>query len=162
MEKMDAGGTVGLLLKAASHIRAASKEESARLEANTENLGVMVPYSQYRLLAALAEEGPLSQRGLAKTLGVKPASVSETVTRLEAKGLAERVPSAHDGRAVEVRLTPKGTMSLTASQAHARGFNERVLSPLDEDEQRELARLLTKLCGALETQTAAGREMAHE
>ena len=47
-------------------------------------------------------------KGPAEAFGLAPGTVSEALSTLEAKGLVRKRPSAEDGRAVEVRLTPRG------------------------------------------------------
>ncbi|MBQ0071924.1 MAG: MarR family transcriptional regulator [Spirochaetales bacterium] len=64
--------------------------------------------SQLSVLHLLKTEGPLSQKDLAEKLNVKPASVSELVTKLERKGLLERQRTEEDRRKVVLCLTEKG------------------------------------------------------
>lgn len=45
---------------------------------------------------------------LAAALGLEKSSVSGLLDRAERRGLVQRTASAHDGRAVAVRLTPAG------------------------------------------------------
>ncbi len=47
-------------------------------------------------------------KGPAEAFGLAPGTVSEALSTLEAKGLVRKRPSAEDGRAIEVRLTPEG------------------------------------------------------
>lgn len=152
---MESGGKklVELLLKTASDVRVASKAESQRTEKSAESIGVMVPYGQYRVLEALGAEGPMGQRALAKALGIRPASVSEAVSRLATMGLVERIASNIDGRAVEVALTADGEKSLAASREHAASFNEKILQPLDDRERAALMELLAKLDSGLIAQS---------
>ncbi len=67
-------------------------------------------FSRYEALALLAfsrrGELPLGKMGV--RLQVHPASITNTVDRLEADGLVERVAHATDRRTVLARLTPNG------------------------------------------------------
>ncbi len=69
------------------------------------------------ILLELAEHGPRTQVQLAAGAGCEPPSVTLMVRKLEAVGLVSRAPSAHDGRAVVVRLTERGTALLPELRA---------------------------------------------
>src|SRR5690242_19489411 len=62
---------------------------------------------QLRLLGALRDRTPGMQE-LARHLGLDKSSVTGLVTRAERRGLVQRSPAAHDGRIVQVSLTPRG------------------------------------------------------
>lgn len=64
---------------------------------------------------AVADGGDgLSVGELALALGVDPSTASRLVAQTVKAGYLERVPAAHDGRAVSLRLTPQG-QALAAS-----------------------------------------------
>jgi DNA-binding MarR family transcriptional regulator len=62
---------------------------------------------QVRLLGILRDRRP-GMLELARHLGLDKSSMTGLVTRAEKRGLVERLPSTHDGRAVLVGLTPLG------------------------------------------------------
>jgi len=62
---------------------------------------------QVRLLGILRDRTP-GMLELARHLGLDKSSMTGLVTRAEKRGLVERLPSTHDGRAVLVGLTPLG------------------------------------------------------
>lgn len=63
--------------------------------------------SQMRLLGILRDRR-LRMAALAEYLGLDKSTMSGLVDRAEKRGLIARAPSATDGRAVEVYITPQG------------------------------------------------------
>ena len=85
-------------------------------------------------------------RGLMRTSG----AMTHRLARLQGAGLVRRVADPGDSRSRLVELTPKG-LALVDRIATVHLENERrLLSPLDRNEQRELAALLKTLLGSLE------------
>ena len=62
---------------------------------------------QVRLLGILRDRRP-GMLELARYLGLDKSSTTGLVSRAEKRGLVQRLPSPHDGRAVLVSLTPLG------------------------------------------------------
>jgi DNA-binding MarR family transcriptional regulator len=62
--------------------------------------------TEEKALDLLDRHGPLTGRQLAEHSGLAPASVSNLVDRLEAKGFARRTPNPADGRSVLIETTP--------------------------------------------------------
>ncbi len=69
-------------------------------------LGVHV--GQEMILFHLWTRDGLNQTELTTCLGVEPPTTTKMVQRMEVSGLVERRPDPHDGRVVQVWLTPKG------------------------------------------------------
>lgn len=70
-----------------------------------------LPLSEYRALCALSRAdsgGTLRMGELAERIGMKDSSVTRLLARLELQGLAERTPTAGDGRAVAAVITAAG------------------------------------------------------
>ncbi|MEO8858647.1 MAG: MarR family transcriptional regulator [Burkholderiaceae bacterium] len=86
---------------------------------------------EWRLIAVLAEQGPLSPSALAKSTHLDRARVSALITRLVNKKLLVRRPVDGDGRRAEVVLSPEGRVVYDA------------LIPLSMTLQRELLNVLT-------------------
>jgi long-chain acyl-CoA synthetase len=63
---------------------------------------------QYRVLAILAG-GSAAASGLAKSLDVRPPSVTALIDGLVARGLVDRRQEDNDRRRVELRITKEGT-----------------------------------------------------
>lgn len=97
---------------------------------------------QNRALSLLVD-GPVSQKELQEQLGVQPASVSELISKLEAKGLVERTRSDADRRVVMLSLTEAGKQREKID--HGLVSAEGLFSCLDDAEQDELIAMLVKL-----------------
>jgi DNA-binding MarR family transcriptional regulator len=101
---------------------------------------------EYDVLYTLAKCDTAARVGeLQQGVLLSQPALSRLVDRLAARGLVERVTDPIDGRAVRVRLTAAGAeVQRAVGRSHARSV-ERAMRALDTDEQRELARLATKL-----------------
>ncbi|MGE5611580.1 MAG: MarR family winged helix-turn-helix transcriptional regulator [Bacillota bacterium] len=111
--------------------------------------------SQWGILRTLyraEQEGTegLRLRDLGERLLIRPPSVTGVVGRLERQGLVVSDVSTKDLRAKQVRLTPDGRAVVRdVLKEHADQVG-RMMGGLNEDEQRELQRLLVRLTEHLE------------
>jgi len=100
---------------------------------------------QVRLLGILRDRRP-GMLELARHLGLDKSSMTGLVARAEKRGLVQRLPSPHDGRAVLVGLTPLGrelTGRFTAEMDHHIATLTASLSPTEHTRIRTLtAKLL--------------------
>lgn len=101
------------------------------------------PY-RYRLLAELAESGPMSQARVGELAGIDPSDVSTTLAELEAAGLTARAPDPADGRRKVVALTAAGRAELQRLDAVVDDVQRRFLAPLGDAEQRTFLELLAR------------------
>lgn len=86
------------------------------------------------VLTLLDAEGPLSMGRLADALDVSIASLTGIVTRMEGRGLVERIHAEHDRRVVLVRLTGAGSDVLAGMDEHRRAALIRLAQELTEDQ----------------------------
>ncbi len=100
---------------------------------------------QAGMLAILASHGEMSQARLADKLGVRSASASELLSKMEAEGLVCRAPDEEDGRAYKVALTEEGRAAAQEVQAERRARDAHLFEALIEDEKEQLTQLLDKL-----------------
>ena len=104
--------------------------------------------SSWDVLATLRRHGSpyrLSPTALYQEGMRSSGAMTHRLRRLEDADLVERVPDPDDGRSVLVQLTAKGVELVeTVLPAHLEN-ERRLLSPLDAEEQRTLALLLSKL-----------------
>ncbi|MFC4244182.1 MarR family winged helix-turn-helix transcriptional regulator [Gryllotalpicola reticulitermitis] len=104
--------------------------------------------SDFAVLAALEEYGPLSQAELGRRLGLDRNDVSGIVTRLAAGGHVDRRPDPDDRRRNEVSLTGPGLRRLDEIQHHADAAQAELLAGLNEGERNQLNLLLSKVLAA--------------
>lgn len=95
---------------------------------------------------------------LAAALDSPVPRMSKAVTRLEKRGLVERVPSPGDGRAVSVRLTREGRKTwLQATPPHITLARDTLLADYDDAQLQQLAELLEPLLRRLDPDALLGR-----
>lgn len=144
---------------------AAAAERSPDL---TSRLGYLLKHAQLRLaelttaalepfglngrelavLIVLAEGEPASQQEAARRLGIDRTSMVAFLDALEAKGLVERHPHAHDRRRNVVELTAAGRESLRAARRAGDEAERRFLAPLSGPAGAALKEALLALIGA--------------
>lgn len=96
---------------------------------------------QEGILSVIAQHPGITQKELAETLNIQPASVSELLMKLEKKGLVHREKDERDRRSIKVQLTEEGQSNLAE-------LKEETPDPflaLSAEEQEQLRSLLGKL-----------------
>jgi DNA-binding MarR family transcriptional regulator len=107
----------------------------------------------FDVLASLRRAGApyqLTPTELAGTTMVTSGAVTKRVDRLVGQGLVERHASETDGRGRVIALTRKGKQVQERLHPQHLANEERLVAALDDDERRELGRLLSKLLLSLE------------
>ena len=99
---------------------------------------------QALVLSILAGRETLSQRELQQMLGIQPGSLSELISKLEAKGLLTR-EKAEDRRGNLLRITDAGRQAIPQADAEE---DDDPFAPLTDDQQDQLAALLRSLLTA--------------
>jgi DNA-binding MarR family transcriptional regulator len=89
-------------------------------------------------------EVQMSMSALARVLACDASNVSQIIARLEAQGLVERTVDGEDRRVKLVRITAAGRRTYRRVRARF-GYARNALARLDQDERRELRRLLDKM-----------------
>ena len=109
---------------------------------------------QARLLGILRDRRP-GMLELAGFLGLDKSSMTGLVTRAEKRGLVQRLPSPHDGRAVLVSLTPLGRQLTDTCGAEMDRQIASLTESLTSSEVSQVRSLSTKIL-----RSAAARESA--
>lgn len=84
--------------------------------------------------------------------GLNPLAITHALHQLEYAGLVRRVPSEHDGRSVQVALTPAGAALVDRVGREHLANERRILATLTAEEQATLAGLLRRLLISFEEQ----------
>jgi len=101
--------------------------------------------TEWRLIAALVESGPLSPMALAERARFDPGRTSQTVAKLRDKGLVQREPDpAHRKRAI-VAVTAAGQRLHAELWPQLAEINRRLVAALDPSEASVLETCLRKL-----------------
>jgi DNA-binding MarR family transcriptional regulator len=99
----------------------------------------------YRLLAALEEWGPIGQADLGRSTSVDRSDLVTWLGQLERLGLIERTVNPNNRRRNIVAITAAGRKQLRALDNVIDDIQEQVLTPLSQNERRQLIKLLRKL-----------------
>ena len=107
------------------------------------------PLTQGAVLGGLDREGPQSVSDLARAERVRPQSMAQTVSDLEAAGLVERRADPSDRRRALVELTAHGRAELGADRRARQDWLaqaiERELTPSEQTVLAEAVELLRRL-----------------
>lgn len=98
--------------------------------------------AQFDILAQVGSARGMTQQQLADALLVTKGNISQLIARLEQRGLIVR---RQEGRANCLSLTERGRALFDAVVPQQEERIAELLSPLTDEEQRELLRLLRKL-----------------
>ncbi|HWU61250.1 MAG TPA: MarR family winged helix-turn-helix transcriptional regulator [Ensifer sp.] len=109
---------------------------------------------QEGVMTALGEEDGLTAGAIATRLGVKPPTITRTITRMEAQGLLTRKGS-DDGRQTTVWLTEDGRAKLADVETSSSTVMAAAFRDLDEKQMRKLLELLQQVSDNLETALSA-------
>ncbi len=112
------------------------------------DVGISPP--KYFILHVLASEAAISQGEIGRLYGVDPSRITRLAKLLEGEGLIERTRDPKDNRVVRMHLTPEGRRAFEMASERSEVFRSRVRRALNEEEHRELRRLLGKLTEAME------------
>lgn len=86
-----------------------------------------------------------NQSELAEAVGLDKTTMVVTMDELEAQGLAERRPAAHDRRARVIAVTAEGARKATEAQVAVAEFHASVLDVLPEQDRGTFLDCLGKL-----------------
>lgn len=126
-----------------SEVTRASRAMRTFLTNSLSNSGIYA--GQDGVILALAEEDGLSAGTIADMLGVKPPTMTRTLTRMEAQGFIKRQADTVDGRQMRALLTDEGRRHVGAIQLAVRGTENLALADLTEKEVRQFLKVLRKI-----------------
>jgi DNA-binding MarR family transcriptional regulator len=101
--------------------------------------------TQFAALAKLYEVGPCSQNHLGRLIYLDAATIKGVVDRLHLRGFVTALNDLTDRRRRAVALTERGRRATEAAMLVAAGITGATLTPLSEEEQRVIVKLLRKL-----------------
>lgn len=90
---------------------------------------------QLPVFFALAEDGALTQKELARTASIEQPTMAATLARMERAGLIERRPDPCDRRSSLVSLSAAAREKLALVREAISTVNAKALAGLDEDER---------------------------
>lgn len=99
----------------------------------------------FHTLGMLRETSGLRASEIAQALAVAPTTASSLISRLERRGLVQKLRSQDDGRAVSLSLTAQGAALAQAIHDQDLRNMELFLSALEPEEQDQMIGLLGKV-----------------
>lgn len=100
---------------------------------------------QDAVLLQLAQEDGLPPGVLAQRLGVRPPTITKTVSRLQAQGFVSRQASDSDQRQSHIFLTDRGHDVILIIEKLVRRTEKDCLRGFEKKERRLLVKLLTRI-----------------
>lgn len=93
--------------------------------------------------------GEINQRRLADILNIRPTSLSETIKRLEEKGMINRIPDKSDKRTYLVSLTEKGEKEMELIRKSYTSEHKEWLDCLTDEELDTFFKILSKISSSM-------------
>ncbi len=128
-------------------IRRLHQQSTQVFQVRTQEAGFELTSVQFAALDGIAQQPGIDQASLAAAIGFDRATIGGVVDRLEQKGLLERVVSASDRRARQLRLTPAGRKAHAAARPVVEALQARILAPLSPAERTAFLKLARKALG---------------
>jgi MarR family transcriptional regulator, transcriptional regulator for hemolysin len=101
--------------------------------------------SQWQVLAYLAQNEGINQKGLAELLEIEPITLGRIVDKLEAMGLVERHPHPADRRTWLLHLMPAARPKLEQVREPGEIIRREALADVSEDDRQRLLKTLQAL-----------------
>ncbi|MEV6644401.1 MarR family transcriptional regulator [Amycolatopsis sp. NPDC051371] len=112
----------------------------------------LISSSEFDLLFHLRHAPePVIARRLAQTMGKSAAALSKALTKLERRGLVERVANPADKRSFLVTISDEGAAAVDDVMPQRLAFEAEVVEGLTDRQRADVARALRVIGGALET-----------
>jgi DNA-binding MarR family transcriptional regulator len=113
-----------------------------------DRFGLTIP--QWRLIAVLAEDGPLTQQAIGARTVMDKVTVSRATQGLVKRRLVQRAPHDADGRSHHLALSKAGERLYSEISPVALEYEARLLQQFDPTAVEELKRVLRHLESAAE------------
>ncbi|MFY1677052.1 MULTISPECIES: MarR family winged helix-turn-helix transcriptional regulator [unclassified Streptomyces] len=157
---MTTGGETGLLDTLQHEVALfARRAEQTRL-GGVARVRHSMDRAAYLLLNRLADEGPMGVKALAAGMGIDSSTVTRQVAPLVEGGLVRRTSHPEDGRAVVLRLSPRGEARLAEVRTSRRALMAELTEDWTEEERGAFCALLTRFNGALSARMATSETTA--
>jgi len=99
----------------------------------------------YAIFVVIRDNPGVPPSSLASLLRLRLPNLIKILNELESSGFIKRSRSKSDRRAVELMLTPKGAKVIAEGARLTEPYNQKMLAPLSEAEQRTLLDLLNRM-----------------
>lgn len=97
------------------------------------------------VILALSGRDSMTAGAIAAELGVKPPTMTRTLSRMEAQGFIRKLPGETDGRQMRAALTPEGEKHVGAISYAVKATEAFAFAGLTDKEIRQLSKVLRKI-----------------
>ncbi len=101
--------------------------------------------ADFSVLSLLAHNPGATSRQLCSTLDILPPNLVNLIAAMDSRGLIERRPHPHDGRAIGLHLTPAGEALIRDAERTVTQLEAEASARLTARERETLIRLLQKI-----------------
>lgn len=144
----DGGGAPELARETADVLQAATRILAGVALRSLEALDSAVTLPQFRLLAVLADLGPVPSGQAARTLGLDPSTVTRLADRMVAAGHVARGTDARHRGVVTLELTASGRELVATADAWRHQELARIIGRLTPADREGVAAALALLVNA--------------
>jgi DNA-binding MarR family transcriptional regulator len=99
----------------------------------------------FSVMSLIAHNPGITSRQLCSTLGIQPPNLVGMINTMQKRGLIERRPHPHDGRAMGLHLTETGRKMMKDAEQTASNLEAEATSRLSAAERKTLIKLLQKI-----------------
>ncbi len=100
---------------------------------------------QDAVMLQLAHEDGLSPSVLAKRLGVRPPTITKTISRLQTQGFVKKEGSSTDQRQAHIFLTETGNEAIKSIEKSIRKTEKDAMKGFDKKERKTFVKMLARL-----------------
>lgn len=111
--------------------------------------GLKIYRGQPEILGYLVDHGDCSQKELAESLGVSPASIATSLKRMSKTGFIERTPDENDHRINRLKITPEGKNAFLTGKAECDKIDRIMFSGFSEKEITLFSDMMSKIADNL-------------
>jgi DNA-binding MarR family transcriptional regulator len=104
---------------------------------------------QDQLMLALAHRDGQTPSALAVEIGVRPPTVTKTISRLQAQGFVTKTESTEDARQAHIFLTEAGRAAILGIEKSIRKSERRALEGFDKKDRKQFSKFLRKMSANL-------------
>ncbi len=107
--------------------------------------GLKIYRGQPEILEYLSKHGDCSQKELADSLGVSPASIATSLKRMSKEEFIERTPDENDRRINRLRITEKGRQTLLEGRKRCDKVDKIMFSDFSDEEIASFSAMLSRI-----------------
>jgi DNA-binding MarR family transcriptional regulator len=100
---------------------------------------------QDQLMLALSQEDGQTPSALAAAVGVRPPTITKTISRLQAQGFLTKTDSEKDARQAHIFLTEAGKEAILGIEKAVKKTEKRGLNGFDKKDRKSLAKFLRRI-----------------